>query len=77
MTSVPQSGGDGPMERQSHDEQQAAEAFRVVDVGLLDTEAAPKPRDLKSENMGSRWLFKHLEVRCSTSSQRTSSRAGG
>ena len=40
MASIPQSGGDGPMERQSHDEHQAAEALRVVDVGVLDAEAA-------------------------------------
>ncbi len=40
MASVPQSGGDGPMERQSHDEHQAAETLRIVDVGVLDAEAA-------------------------------------
>jgi hypothetical protein len=28
------------MERQGHDEQQAAKAFRMVDVGVLDTKAA-------------------------------------
>ena len=40
MASVPQSGGDGPVKGQSHDEQQAAKAFRMVDVGVLDAEAA-------------------------------------
>ena len=40
MASVPQSSGDGPMKGQSHDEQQAAEAFRVVNMNVLDAEAA-------------------------------------
>src|SRR4051812_36950497 len=40
MASVPEPCRDGPMERQSHDEQQAAEAFRVVDMSVLDAEAA-------------------------------------
>ena len=39
MASIPQSGGDGPMERQSHDEHQAAETLRIVDVSVLDGEA--------------------------------------
>lgn len=40
MPRVPQSGGDGPMKRQGHDEQQAAEAFRMMDVGVLEAKAA-------------------------------------
>jgi hypothetical protein len=38
MTSVPQSGGDGPMKGQSHDEQQAVEALGVVDMSVLNAE---------------------------------------
>jgi hypothetical protein len=40
MTSVPQSGGDSPMKGQSHDEQQAVEALGVVDMSVLNAEAA-------------------------------------
>src|SRR5688500_4351917 len=40
MASVPEPCRDGPMERQGHDEQQAAEAFRVVDMSVLDAKAA-------------------------------------
>ena len=39
MAGVPEPGGDGPMKGQSHDEDQAAEAFRIVDVSVLDAEA--------------------------------------
>jgi hypothetical protein len=48
MASVPQSGGDSPVKGQSHDEQQAAKAFRMVDLGVLDAEASTKGGFLES-----------------------------
>jgi hypothetical protein len=37
---IPPSGGDGKVERQSHDQQQAGEAFGMLDLGILDAETA-------------------------------------
>ena len=46
---IPHSGGDGPVECESHDEDKAAQAVGIMEMGLFDAE----PLDLKSENMGS------------------------
>ncbi len=44
---IPLSCGDRPVEGEGHDQDEAIQAVSDADLGM------PKPRDLKSENIGS------------------------
>jgi hypothetical protein len=46
VDAVPHAGQDGPIEGERHDEDEAGEALRVADLGVLQTTLV-----LKSENM--------------------------